>query len=78
MANLKDLPDSLAVIGGGVISIEYATVLAQLGVPCTVICKEEAFLSFLPQELRDACKADMVRVTFSIHTIPSSWCLFKT
>ena len=61
MANLKDLPESLDVIGGGVIGIEYATVLAQLGVPATVICKQEAFLPFLPQELRDACKADMVR-----------------
>jgi pyruvate/2-oxoglutarate dehydrogenase complex dihydrolipoamide dehydrogenase (E3) component len=26
MANLKHLPESLAVIGGGVISVEYATV----------------------------------------------------
>lgn len=30
IANLKSLPESLAVIGGGVISVEYATVFASL------------------------------------------------
>lgn len=39
MANLKELPESLAVIGGGVIGVEYATILAQLGVSTSILCK---------------------------------------
>lgn len=124
MANLKHLPESLAVIGGGVISVEYATVrpeeaasertrvtrhksqvllssfsspptprpqaarahvttpsssdlsfsphatprhatphqvFASLGIPTVLLCREEAFLPFLPDELRQAIKADMGR-----------------
>ena len=63
MASLRELPESLAVLGGGVIAVEYATVLAELGVPTSILCSEEGFLSFLPQELRDAIKAAMVRLT---------------
>jgi len=61
MANLKELPESLAVIGGGVISVEYATVFAALGLPTFLLCREEAFLPFLPKELQGAIKADMAR-----------------
>ena len=60
MANLKDLPDSLAVFGGGVISVEYATVLALLGIPTSIICKRTSFLPFLPEELKDAIRKNMV------------------
>ncbi|EKU23104.1 soluble pyridine nucleotide transhydrogenase, partial [Nannochloropsis gaditana CCMP526] len=61
IANLKELPDSLAVIGGGVISVEYATVFAAMGLPTSLLCREEAFLPFLPTELQTAIKADMAR-----------------
>jgi NADPH-dependent 2,4-dienoyl-CoA reductase/sulfur reductase-like enzyme len=61
MANLKELPESLAVIGGGVISVEYATVFAALGLPTFLLCRKEAFLPFLPKELQGAIKADMAR-----------------
>lgn len=60
MANLKDLPESLAVLGGGVIAVEYATVLSHLGIPTYLICKPDAFLPFLSQELKDAIRDDMV------------------
>lgn len=39
MANLKELPHSLAVIGGGVIGVEYATILAEVGVQTSILCK---------------------------------------
>lgn len=61
IANLKELPDSLAVIGGGVISVEYATVFAAMGLPTSLLCREDAFLPFLPPELQTAIKADMAR-----------------
>ena len=72
MANLKELPESLAVIGGGVISVEYATVFAALGLPTSLLCREEAFLPFLPQELREAIKADMARNGIDVVHAPVS------
>jgi pyruvate/2-oxoglutarate dehydrogenase complex dihydrolipoamide dehydrogenase (E3) component len=39
MANLKELPHSLAVFGGGVIGVEYATILAEVGVQTSILCK---------------------------------------
>jgi NADPH-dependent 2,4-dienoyl-CoA reductase/sulfur reductase-like enzyme len=44
MANLKELPHSLAVIGGGVIGVEYATILAEVGVQTSILCKVSHFI----------------------------------
>ncbi|CAM9626413.1 unnamed protein product, partial [Choristocarpus tenellus] len=41
MGTLTNLPNAVAIIGGGVIAVEYANVLAQLGVGVSLICKEE-------------------------------------
>jgi len=41
MGTITDLPDSCAIIGGGVIAVEYANVLAGLGVGVSLLCKEE-------------------------------------
>jgi len=60
MANLKDLPESLIVFGGGVIAVEYATVLALLGIPTSLICKKNSFLPFLSEELKGAIRKNMV------------------
>ncbi len=50
---LKSLPKSLAVVGAGVIGIEYAAMFAQLGVAVTVIEKRERPLEFLDREIVD-------------------------
>ena len=50
---LKRLPRSLAVIGGGVIGIEYATIFSALDVKVTVIEPNEAIFPFLDRELVD-------------------------
>ena len=43
---LKDLPKSIAVIGAGVIGLEYATMFAALGVRVTLIDKRDRLLPF--------------------------------
>lgn len=50
---LKRLPRSLAVIGGGVIGVEYATIFSALDVKVTVIEPNDAIFSFLDRELVD-------------------------
>ncbi len=51
---LDTLPTSIAVIGGGVIGMEFASILAAFGVEVTVLefCKE-----ILPPFDRDVCAA---------------------
>jgi NAD(P) transhydrogenase len=51
--NLETLPRTMAVVGGGVIGIEYASMLAALGVEVTVIEKRDRPLEFLDGEIVD-------------------------
>ena len=50
---IDELPESLAVIGGGVIGSEYACVFATLGVRIQVIESRPRLLSFLDEEISD-------------------------
>ena len=61
MGGLMDIPSSVAIYGGGVIAVEYATVLSKLGVGVSLICKENDFVPFLEAELREALKRRMRR-----------------
>ena len=58
---LVALPTSIAIIGGGVIAVEYATVFAQLGVGVSLICSDEEFLPFLEEEIRSSLRERMSR-----------------
>jgi len=51
--SLTYLPKSLAVLGGGVIACEYASIFASLGVEVTVIDRAPRPLGFLDPELTD-------------------------
>jgi NAD(P) transhydrogenase len=48
---LEQLPQSLIVVGGGVIGVEYACMFAVLGVRVTVIEKRNRLLDFADQEI---------------------------
>jgi NAD(P) transhydrogenase len=48
---LPRLPRSLAVIGAGVIGVEYATIFSALDVAVTLIEPRDSFLDFVDQEL---------------------------
>lgn len=50
---MKKLPRSLTVIGGGVIGVEYATIFSALDVPVTLIEPRESILDFVDKELVD-------------------------
>jgi NAD(P) transhydrogenase len=50
---LKTLPHTLAVVGAGVIGLEYASMFSALGVNVTLVEKRERFLEFLDHEIVD-------------------------
>ena len=51
---LQKLPRTLAVMGAGVIGLEYATIFAALGVRVTLIDKRQRLLPFVDSEIIDA------------------------
>ncbi|MGB8315744.1 MAG: Si-specific NAD(P)(+) transhydrogenase [Aestuariivirga sp.] len=51
--DIKILPRSLTVIGGGVIGVEYATIFSALDVPVTLIEPRDTILDFVDRELVD-------------------------
>ncbi|MEP6496126.1 MAG: Si-specific NAD(P)(+) transhydrogenase [bacterium] len=53
IGSLKRLPRSLAVVGAGVIGIEYASMFAALGVEVTVVDKRDRPLEFIDAEIVD-------------------------
>ncbi|MEO7111578.1 MAG: Si-specific NAD(P)(+) transhydrogenase [Polyangiaceae bacterium] len=54
ITRLEALPKSLAVVGAGVIGLEYASIFAALGVRVTVIDKRKRLLPFVDAEIVDA------------------------
>jgi NAD(P) transhydrogenase len=53
IGQLRRLPRSLAVVGAGVIGIEYASMFAALGVEVTVVDKRDRPLEFIDAEIVD-------------------------
>jgi NAD(P) transhydrogenase len=52
--DLRELPRTLTVIGGGVIGLEYASMCATLGVQVTLVEKRAQILDFVDEELVEA------------------------
>jgi NAD(P) transhydrogenase len=50
---VERIPRSLAVVGGGVIGCEYATIFRALGVSVTLVCGADRLLPFLDQEISE-------------------------
>jgi NAD(P) transhydrogenase len=53
LLGMKTLPRTLAVVGAGVIGLEYASMFSALGVNVTLVEKRERFLEFLDHEIVD-------------------------
>jgi NAD(P) transhydrogenase len=64
------VPESLAVIGGGVIGCEYASMFAALGVTVTLIEPRNELLSFLDMDMSEALRVAMIGngVDVRLHT----------
>jgi dihydrolipoamide dehydrogenase len=50
--DLKALPSSLLIVGGGVIGLEFATIFSSLGTKVTVIEKQPTLLTSVDEEIR--------------------------
>jgi len=69
IVHLRKLPKTLAVIGGGVIGVEYASMFAELGVEVTLVDRHERILDFCDHEIVDELMHQMrqKRVTFRLN-----------
>jgi len=51
--HMQELPESLTIVGGGVIACEFATIYASLGVNVTIVDSHPKILSFLCADIAD-------------------------
>src|SRR6185295_12056727 len=59
--DLDRIPDSLAVVGGGVIGCEYACIFAALGTRITIIEGRSTLIGFLDHEMSENLRAGLER-----------------
>lgn len=64
--NLEKVPNSMVVVGAGVIGIEYASMFAALGTKVTVVERRDRMLEFCDLEIVEALKYHLrdLAVTF--------------
>jgi glutathione reductase (NADPH) len=68
LLQLRTLPSSMVVIGGGVIAMEFAYMFARLGTRVTVLELAERILANLDGELRAAISAQAATLGIAIRT----------
>ncbi|BCA56311.1 putative soluble pyridine nucleotide transhydrogenase [Nitrospira sp. KM1] len=66
LLTLKRIPDSIMIVGGGVIGVEYASILAALGIPVTLIDKRPRLLEFVDAEIIDTLQRQMKEMGISL------------
>jgi NAD(P) transhydrogenase len=64
--DLDRIPDTMTVVGGGVIGCEYASIFACLGVKVTLLEARPALLGFLDQEITDLLTKRLVALGIDI------------
>ncbi|MEE2973389.1 MAG: FAD-dependent oxidoreductase, partial [Planctomycetota bacterium] len=57
---LDRMPDSIVIVGGGVIGSEYACIFAELGIATTLIEPRSGLMRFLDPEIRERLEAEMI------------------
>ena len=60
--NIKDLPRSLTVVGGGVIGTEYASMFAALGTDVTIVDARKELLGFIDDEIVECLQYQLRRM----------------
>jgi NAD(P) transhydrogenase len=65
---LREVPPTMLVAGGGVIGCEYACMFAELGVQVTIVEKRDRLVSFLDNEIGDALQKAMLAMGMTILT----------
>ncbi|MFH1073705.1 MAG: dihydrolipoyl dehydrogenase [Candidatus Firestonebacteria bacterium] len=66
--NMKELPSSLLIIGGGVIGIEFASLFSRIGVKVTVVEALNKILPFEDPEIASAMTSHLAKKGVEIHT----------
>ncbi len=68
LLSLRELPSDLIIVGAGLIGIEYASLLAALGVRVTLVEQRSALLGFVDREIvRNFCyRLEQLGVTFRL------------
>ena len=59
LPTLKRLPNSLTIVGGGVIGCEYACIIATLGIPVVLVERRPRLLEFVDTEIIEALQYQM-------------------
>jgi len=67
LLTLKHLPTSIVIVGGGVIGTEYASMLAALGIPTTLIDKRPRLLEFADAEIIDRLQQQMTEFGVTLY-----------
>jgi len=66
LLKLDHIPKTLIIVGGGVIGIEYACMLAALGVKVTLVEGRHQVLGFLDEEITEALQYQMRRMGITL------------
>ena len=66
LMNLDHLPKSMIIVGGGVIGVEYACMMATLGVKVTLVEGRREVLGFLDSEIAEAFQYQMRRMGITL------------
>jgi NAD(P) transhydrogenase len=67
LLRLKRIPGSIVIVGGGVIGTEYASILATMGVPVTLIDKRPRLLEFVDAEIIEALQQQMKAIGVTLY-----------
>ena len=67
LLTLTDLPTSMVIVGGGVIGTEYASILAAIGVPVTLIDKRPRLLEFVDAQIIEALQQQMTDLGVTLY-----------
>jgi NAD(P) transhydrogenase len=67
LLTLKRIPESMVIVGGGVIGTEYASILAAMGVPVTLIDKRPRLLEFVDAEIIEALQRQMKEIGVTLY-----------
>ncbi len=65
---IKELPTSIVIIGGGFIALEFAHVFHQAGVKVTILEAKDRLLSTADGEISNAIKDSFIRQDMDVHT----------
>lgn len=65
---LETLPESVLIVGGSVIGVEFATLLAELGVKVTLVELLDRIVPHEDEEAADFLRQELTRLDIAIHT----------